>query len=149
MARLSCLLGVIWAICVAPAVMGENLIVKNASFEDSILPTGESTLNGEGLDHWTSESGSGVGLWNVSDLTYFPGGAPDGVNVAYSYGPAISQTLSDVVVEEYTFKLTVKGSPILKLNASGRPRAVSEAQIRIQLMRISGMMLTRSPQSAS
>jgi hypothetical protein len=108
MAKLSCLVGIFWIICAAPPALGEDLTVQNASFEDTVLTAGAATLNGEGLDHWTTEPGESVGLWNVSNLLDYPSGAPDGVNVAYSGGPAISQVLADVVEEGKTYILTVK-----------------------------------------
>lgn len=108
MTGLTCLVCVICAICIASPAMGEELIVQNASFEDSVLSEGEATVNGAGLDHWTPEPGEWIGLWNLSNLLDYPGGAPDGVNVAYSGGPAISQILSDVVVEGKTYILTLK-----------------------------------------
>jgi len=92
---------------IAPAST-EDLAVANASFEDYVLPAGAATSDGVGLDSWTPEPGNQVGVWNVSDLTDYPGGAPDGVNVAYSQGPSISQVLSDVVVEGMTYALTVE-----------------------------------------
>ncbi len=92
----------------AAPILGEQITVENASFEDHVLAAGSWTLNGIGLDHWTVQPGGEAGVWNVDDLTDFPGGAPDGVNVAYSSGPTISQILSAVVVEGMTYHLSVE-----------------------------------------
>ncbi len=95
-------------VLIAAQTSGERLTVENASFEDHVLAAGSFTLNGIGLDHWTVQPGEQAGAWNVSDLTDYPGGAPDGVNVAYSSGPTISQILSAVVVEGMTYHLSVE-----------------------------------------
>ena len=100
----SFVVGVILAMCATAPAMGEILTVQNASFEDHVLPAGAYTYNGVGLTPWTFDPGLDVGVWNISDGTAFPDGAPDGVNVAYSHGPSISQVLSDVVVEGMTLR---------------------------------------------
>ena len=108
MTSLSLLISVLWMISVTSFAMSEDLIVQNPSFEDHILTPGETTLNGEGLDPWTTSPGESVGVWDLSDLTDFPDGAPEGNNVSYSGGPAISQILSDTVTEGLTYTLSVK-----------------------------------------
>ena len=108
MKRSYLVVGVMLSVCATAPAVGEDLAVGNASFEDYVLPAGNYTLNGVGLDPWIPEPGEQVGVWNLSDFTDYPDGAPDGVHVAYSQGPSISQVLSDVVVQGMTYALTVE-----------------------------------------
>ena len=103
-----CLLLGAFIFAVALPVMGANLTVQNPSFEDEVLSPGEATGNGEGLAPWTTSPGEAVGVWDVSNLIDFPGGAPAGNNVAYSQGPSISQDLPYVVVEGNSYQLTLQ-----------------------------------------
>jgi hypothetical protein len=96
-----------------------DIEVTNPSFEDYIVAGGFFTWHGEGLiDYgWEVEVGAPVGVFHPN-TSVFPI-IPDGVNTAYSQGPIISQVLSEVLVEEVGYTLTVGvGNPA---NVAGFP----------------------------
>ena len=93
---------------------GEELTVLNSGFEAHALAPGDATENGVGLDPWTFDVGTDVGVWDISNGASFPDGAPEGENVAFSYGPGISQQLASTLQAGslYTLEVSVGASPV-------------------------------------
>jgi PEP-CTERM motif len=75
--------------------------VVDAGFEDEVLGVGNSISVAPG---WVLGNGGG-GILHP-DLSMFPGGAPEGLNVAFSNGGYFSQTLA-AVLELGTYSLMV------------------------------------------
>ena len=78
-------------------------MIENPSFEANVL--GENGFISSAMG-WLTPGDSGT--FNPSPAVY-PGGIPDGDNVAYSSvgGPVISQVLSDVLEADLEYELTV------------------------------------------
>jgi len=95
-------------------VQSVPLSIQNPSFEDFVLADGGWMTEGGGLVGygWNTDpepytTGSlWVGAFNPNAAQH-PGGAPDGVNVAYSAGPTIYQTLGDVLTANTEYTLLV------------------------------------------
>ena len=105
-ALIPCLVCVVIWLGAIPA-LGVMIPVGNSSFEDHVLAPDDATENGEGLSPWTFDPGLDVGVWNISDGSAFPGGAPDGFNVAYSYGFNVSQVLNETLTGGSVYELVV------------------------------------------
>lgn len=92
-----------------------QLVVQNSSFEDDILTEGGFTSNT--LLGWqiVNEVGSGSGAYNPLDTSpyYFGESVPDGVNVAYSNGATLFQSLESTLEAStlYTLSVSVGARP--------------------------------------
>jgi len=95
----------------AGTVQAEEIFIENYSFEALELP--ESTWLAGAPDGWTLLEGH-FGVLNPSDAA-FPGGIPDGYNVAYSNGGTIGQVLSAVLQANtlYSLDVTLGNRPTL------------------------------------
>jgi hypothetical protein len=79
--------------------MATSIIVANSSFKADTLGYGNWNFSVTG---WIV---TGVGgTWNP-DTGSYPGGAPNGSNVAWTQNASISQTLSDIVQANYQYTL--------------------------------------------
>ena len=119
--------------------------ITNASFEADTTFTSEVGSTG-----WSSGILSGwnvtgdTGVWNPRNPAYYPGGIPDGINVAYSNGGQIEQTLStglsnntsyvlsldigirtDVAFQNYTVELLAGGNVIASASNPVTPASYS------------------------
>ncbi len=100
-----CALSLVTASALAAAT---PLTIVNASFESDTVFSSEIGSTG-----WSTGVLSGwdvtgeTGVWNPRTPTYFPGGIPDGINVAFSNGGNISQTLSAVLDNSTRYSLSV------------------------------------------
>ena len=86
---------------------GELLVVANASFEDPVLV--EDTWTDGDIPSWVITGTEwSAGVFRPGP-TWFPGGATDGVNTAWSNGKDISQVLPDVLLAgmEYTLQVDI------------------------------------------
>jgi hypothetical protein len=109
-------------VCAASAVLADTITVLNPSFEDQVFSTGTGTPYPYGtITDWTATTaspdgfngnvsdGGAFGVYNPTTVSY-PGGVPDGVNVAFLQGVAnsvsISQTLSATLQANDTYTLT-------------------------------------------
>lgn len=77
--------------------------VTNPGFESQVLTDGAFTQVAP--TGW-AQSGGGVGAYNPT-TAQFPGGVPEGQNIAYSSGGSLSETLSNVLAANTTYTLTV------------------------------------------
>ena len=112
---------------VAVPIHAEYLFIKNNSFEMFVLQDGGWTTFGDGLIYdvnndidygWNVPYELYVGTFNPN-TSQFPLGVPDGVNVAYSSGPTISQTLSDVLTANTHYSLMVDIGNVLYTDYGG------------------------------
>jgi hypothetical protein len=109
-------------VCAATSVQADTITVLNPSFEDQVFSTGTGTPYPYGtITDWTATTaspdgfngnvsdGGAFGVYNPTTVSY-PGGVPDGVNVAFLQGVAnsvsISQTLSATLQANDTYTLT-------------------------------------------
>jgi len=81
----------------------QSITILNPSFEDNV-----TTAFVFGIDHWTHSGDSGT--FNPDSSHYVGGIVPHGVNVAFSSvgGPDISQTLSDVLLADQLYTLSIE-----------------------------------------
>ena len=70
------------------------VVVTNSSFEAQVLSDGAST---GALTGWTITGGTAAGTLNPGSAQYPGSAVTDGLNVAYSSGPTISQVLTERV----------------------------------------------------
>jgi len=106
------------------------ITINNYSFESPTLADGAATLGS--IPDWTIVTGN-AGVWNPTAANY-PGGVPDGNNVAYLSQPSttISQTTAATVTGSYQYFLQVyvgsdTGTPptyTIQLVAAGSPDVV-------------------------
>ena len=109
-------------VCAATAVQASTITILNPSFENQVFSTGTGTPYPYGtITDWTATTaspdgfngnvgdGGAFGVYNPGTVSY-PGGVPDGVNVAFLQGVAnsvsISQTLSASLQANDTYTLT-------------------------------------------
>jgi len=96
------------AFTTAPA-FADNITIQNASFEmrnDLNFPCGTGCAYNNGpIPDWTTTGGQ-QGSWQPSSA-YFSSPVPDGSLVAYSNGGTISQTLSDSLLANTLYTLSV------------------------------------------
>jgi hypothetical protein len=109
-------------VCAVSAVQADTITVLNPSFEDQVFSTGTGTPYPYGaITDWTATTaspdgfngnvsdGGAFGVYNPTTVSY-PGGVPDGVNVAFLQGVvnsvSISQTLSATLQANDTYTLT-------------------------------------------
>ncbi len=71
-----------------------TVVVTNSSFEAQVLSDGAST---GALTGWTITGGTAAGTLNPGSAQYPGSAVTDGLNVAYSSGPTISQVLTERV----------------------------------------------------
>jgi len=121
--------------------------IQNASFESQVVGEG---LAVSGVDDWTIVGGGGAGVFHPTTSEY-PGGVPDGSNVAFltavTDGDGLSQVLSGatgVLLKDATYVLTVQ---------VGNPQGFAYDGYRVQL-RAGGELLaednnTESPAAGS
>ena len=102
---------VLFALCVVACgslgLQASMITVINPGFESDILGPGGSTNNAFAAG-WTctTQIAFGCGAFHATAAQY-PGGVPDGVNVAYSNGGTIAQTLAATLALNMTYTLTV------------------------------------------
>ncbi|MES2125709.1 MAG: PEP-CTERM sorting domain-containing protein [Pseudomonadota bacterium] len=85
-----------------------GVAITNASFETDTTFTSERGSTGWSsgiLSGWTTSGDTGV--WNPRNPAYYPGGIPDGINVAYSNGGSFSQTLATALSNDTNYTLTM------------------------------------------
>lgn len=86
-----------------------SLTVVNAGFEASLL--GDTAFTNNTLPGWIGTDSSSA-IWNFGAYNpptgYFPGQAPEGLNVAYIERGAIYQTLGDVLTANTDYSLSVQ-----------------------------------------
>lgn len=95
---------------IQPTSHAAAIAITNPGFESYALTDGSYTTSGTGVSSygWTvpTTPGTYVGVWNPT-ASHFPTGIPEGVNVAYSHGDAISQTLTETLAADITYSLRV------------------------------------------
>ncbi|MCK9374877.1 MAG: PEP-CTERM sorting domain-containing protein [Syntrophobacterales bacterium] len=106
--------GVILGLCliaaltfvVAGTALATSITIDNYSFETPTLADGAATTGS--ISGWTLSPSGGGGVWNPTIADY-PGGVPDGSNVAYVFQAAetISQITSATVTPNYKYSLQV------------------------------------------
>lgn len=114
MKRLSILtLSFLLCFLVSTTVFAAPIYIENHSFESNQPSDGgwvPDPVRGPWvyeIDGWNiTSTGGDSGTFQPTSYVY-PGGVPDGLNVAYSNGGIISQTLSDVLTAEMTYTLGV------------------------------------------
>ena len=107
---ISALFATVLCVVTQPTVHAATIAITNPGFESYVLADGASTTSGTGLTSygWTVSASPSiyVGVWNPTS-THFPAGIPEGVNVAYCHGCAISQTLTETLAANIIYSLQV------------------------------------------
>jgi hypothetical protein len=108
---ISALFTVVMSCVIQTTTHAASITINNPGFESYAIPDNTYTTSGTGLTGygWTVYSaspGTYIGVWNPTN-THFPTGVPEGVNVAYSHGDDISQTLSETLTAGITYSLQV------------------------------------------
>jgi hypothetical protein len=96
------------AVCGSMGLQGGPIPVTNAGFESDVLAPGGFTSNTFATG-WTCTPVGGptdCGVFRPQAAQY-PGGAPEGVNVAYSNGGTITQNLAATLALNTTYTLSV------------------------------------------
>lgn|GEM_PF-1370680 len=86
-----------------------QLVVKNSSFEDDVLSEGGFTSNTLSAWQLVNEIGYGSGVYSPLDTPpyYFGESVPDGVNIAYSNGATLFQSLEGTLDASTLYNLSV------------------------------------------
>lgn len=107
--RKALLLAVCIVVSAGMSLQGSPITVVNSSFEDDVLAPGGFTVN-TFLDGWTcgpnASASSICGAFRPQAAQYI-NPLPNGVNLAYSNGGNISQTLATNLAPNTTYTLTV------------------------------------------
>lgn len=81
-----------------------SVAIVNPSFEGNALQPADYIVNM--ISGWIISSGE-AGTWYPASITYYPS-VPNGVNIAYSNGGTISQTLTTALANDTTYTLNVE-----------------------------------------